>query len=105
MDDVGQPVQRKHTLLRLQRRPREHSQRYRIDAGLFHQRNILCQNVRPVKPLLRVIVPAMKQLKPLHHRSSLNCANCATFLLNKVAFDTEYSKNARKMQCGFMAFC
>ena len=60
MDDVGQPVQRKHTLLRFQRRPREHPQRHRVDMCLFHQHNILCQNVRPVEPLLRVIVPAVE---------------------------------------------
>ena len=105
VDDVGQPVQRKHTLLRLQRRPGENPQRYRVDMGFFHQRNILRENVWPVEPLLRVIVTAMKQLEALHHRSSFDCANCATFLRNKVAFDTEYSKNARKMQCGFMVFC
>ena len=60
VNDIGQPVQLVHTLLRFQRRPREHPQRHRVDMGLFHQRNILCQNVRPVEPLLRVIVPAME---------------------------------------------
>ena len=60
VDDIGQPVQLVHALLRFQRRPREHPQRHRVDAGLFHQRNILCQNVRPVEPLFRVIVPAME---------------------------------------------
>ena len=36
--------------------------------------------------------------------ASFGCANCATFLSDKVAFDTEYSKNLHKMQCNFMEF-
>lgn len=35
-------------------------QRYRVDMGFFHQRNILRENVWPVEPLLRVIVTAME---------------------------------------------
>ena len=60
VDDVRQPVQRVHTLLRLQCRPRKHAQRHRVDTGLFHQLDILRQYVRSVQPLLGVVVPAVK---------------------------------------------
>ena len=66
VDDVGQPVQVIDAFLRLQKGPGKHPQGHGIDMRLLHQLDILLQDVRPVQPLFRVIVPAIKKFALLH---------------------------------------
>ena len=46
-------------LHRLISRPGEHPQGHAVDARLFHQAHILLQYVRPVQPLVRIVIPAV----------------------------------------------
>ncbi len=62
LDDLLQPVQLVHPLLGLQLGPGENAQGDAVDVGLFHQGDILFQNIRAVQPLVGVVVAAVEQV-------------------------------------------
>ena len=58
--DFDQPVKMEFILRRFIGRPSEHAQCCAVDAGLFHQPDVFLQDVRPVQPLIRIVVPAVQ---------------------------------------------
>ena len=59
VDDRFQPVEVVFPFPRLHHRPGKHPQRHHVHMGLFHHRDVLFQDIRPVQPLFRVVIPAV----------------------------------------------
>ncbi len=59
--DLLQPFKMEVSLFGLQDRPGKNAHAGAVDAGLLHQPHVLLQDVRPVQPLLRVVVAAVDQ--------------------------------------------
>ena len=62
VNDLFQPVKVVHALLGLQLGPGENAHGHAVDVGLFHQADILLQDVGAVQPLVRVVVPAVEHV-------------------------------------------
>ncbi len=59
--DLRQPVKIVLSLLGLQHRPGKNAYAGAVDAGLLHQLHVLLQDVRPVQPLLGIVVAAVDE--------------------------------------------
>ena len=62
VNDLFQPVKVVNALLGLQLGPGENAHGHAVDVGLFHQADILLQDVGAVQPLVRVVVPAVEHV-------------------------------------------
>ncbi len=72
---IPEPAEVVPSLLRLQRGPGEYAHAHQVTPGQLHQPNVLRQNVRPVPPLIRIVVAAMPdegQLQFRHAHSSFD---------------------------------
>ena len=61
VDDLSQPVQIVDALLKLQFRPGKDPQTRTVHMSLLHQSDILRKNIRPVQPLIGVVIPAVQK--------------------------------------------
>ena len=60
-DDGLEPVEVVAALLRFHPGPRKNPDRDAVDVRFFHQVDVRGKDVRPVEPLIRIIVPAVQQ--------------------------------------------
>ena len=60
LKNIVQPAKLKVPFLRLQRRPRKNPCSHRVHVGGFQQNEILREDLRLPKPLLGIVIPAVK---------------------------------------------
>ena len=63
VDDICQPVELIVALSRLQRRPCKNTDRDAVDVRQLHLFDILRENIRPVEPLLGIVVAAVQHVR------------------------------------------
>ena len=61
VDDLFHPVQPEHPFLRFQRGPCKNPQAHHVAAGFRQHFRISLQNIRPVQPLIRIVITAVKK--------------------------------------------
>ncbi len=70
--DPCQPLEIVPPLLRLQTAPRKDAERHAVDVCPFHQLQVLLENLRPVEPLIRIVVPSVYDPSKVSHYSSFH---------------------------------
>ena len=79
VDGLVHPVKGIYALLRFQGGPGKDAQGDAVDAGFFHQLDILFQDIGAVQPLIGVIVPAVEQAVKLGKKWGIRGSHHKTF--------------------------